>query len=394
MPALIAHVGRCGYSGIRIFSRLAVKFYRLLAVLLVTFLPSNLSAQANLNPPSDTEFEENFEDSFDTFEIEEPETSETESSSSVLGTNGNGEVEYSVLENKDILEEPILDRIASAPDQTAVQRPSTDRPPSKELDQLLTKIVLSNLPHEYVQDKKWGQKSKRWAGVRFRRDDEDSKLETKRRFKMVNHGTWQKYSAELVDPENQFNVQLGNVAQNRDGQTTMDIGFNADLKLDARQAKWVKGVQLYSLSAEGTASVQLVVSCDVGVDLDFGQFPPDLILKPVVRKAKLNVEKFKLDRVSKAGGEVAQQVSKYARKELDARIAEKEKKLVKKLNQEIAENEDKLRLSIADAIGNKWFDQTKEFLPADVKNAISGAVEFQLNAPESRSALSHDPQNR
>ena len=253
---------------------------------------------------------------------------------------------------------------------------------SGELNQFLTGLILKQIPYQYVNDKKWGQQSKRWSGVRLRRDDGDGKLETKRKYKMVNHGTWRKYSGQLLAPEQQFAVQLERVTQNQDGDVHFSVAFDAKLKLDARQSKWVKGVQLYSFSAEGNAQVRLAIECDLAIDLDLSKFPPDLVLSPKVNRADLEVLSFKLDRVSKLGGEFSQQVTRLARKELDAKIAEKEKKLVKKINNEIEENRNKLRLSIADAVRLKWYQASKDQLPNKVRQAINRQANSPTDADE------------
>lgn len=240
-----------------------------------------------------------------------------------------------------------------------------------ELNQVLTKIVLNNMPYQYDSDKKWGHQEKRWDGISLRRDQPGGRLETKRRYKLVNHGTWRKYSARLSDPANQFSVELSDVKRSADGQTRFRVNFGAGLNLDARQSKWVKGVQLYSFSAEGFAQVRLSVLCDLDIGIDFSQFPPDLVLQPVVLDAKIHVDEFRLNRVSKVGGEFAQQIARRARKELDDKIAEKEKKLVQKINDEIEENRDDLRISTADAVRLKWVAEHQELLPQRVRQALT-----------------------
>lgn len=361
-------------------------------LLIVVSLGSQFSsAQTKLQPPEEFRFPENFEEEIgdlklDDFDDENPE----QSSSRELGTNKNGETEFSVLDNRNGIG---ADR--STPTSDSDQQPSNEFDVSPELNKVFTNIILEHLPHQYVQDKKWGSQSKRWAGVKFRRDQDDGKLETKRRFKMVNHGTWQKYSAELVDPNHQFSVELSKVSRSKNGATKFEVGFDADLKLDARQAKWVKGVQLYSVGAEGNATVRLSVSCEMDVALDLSQFPPDVVLSPEITKAKIDVKEFKLHRVGKAGGEFAQQISRLARKELDSKISEKEKKLVKKLNDKIDQNRGKLRLSVADAVRMKWIEQTREFLPEEIQKATTGKSAYQeekKSLPERNAAVNADSQ--
>ena len=100
------------------------------------------------------------------------------------------------------------------------------------------------------------------------------------------------------------------------------------------------------------------------ITMDFAKFPPDLIFSPTVTNANIEVDEFRIDRVSKAGGEFAQQTTKHVRNLLDEKVDEKEKKLVEKLNKQLAKKKDKLRLSITDAIKSKWYKQAEPFLPA------------------------------
>ncbi len=242
---------------------------------------------------------------------------------------------------------------------------------SPELNRFLTGMVLENMPHQYEEKKKWGHQVQRWAGFEFRRDGPGGKLETQRKFKMVNDGTWRKYSAALIDPNKSFSVKLQEISRTPEGKTAFQISFSTDLKIDARQSKWVHGVQMYSISAEGHARVNLKIGCELGIGIDFGRLPPDLVFQPTITDAQIAIEQFKIDRISKAGGEVAVQLTRLARKELEEKIDKKERRLVEKLNKKIAENEHKLRLSTADAVRLKWYGQASEFLPGNVQSVLA-----------------------
>ncbi len=255
----------------------------------------------------------------------------------------------------------------------AVESMSGQSSTNPDLNQLLTGIVLEHLPHNYVDEKKWGQQEKRWSGIEFRRDGDRGRLESQRRYRMVNHGTWQKYRVELIDPQQQFSVGLHDVARTENGLTSFSVSFDARLKLEARQSKWAHGVQLYSLTADGHATVRLQVFCELDTGLDFRNFPPDLVFMPTVTDARIVVDDFRLDRVSKVGGELAQQVSRYARRELEQKIEQKEQQLVRKINERIAKKQDRLRLSVVDAVKLNWYSQTREFLPENVKQALNNA---------------------
>jgi hypothetical protein len=255
----------------------------------------------------------------------------------------------------------------------AAQSPQKSTPESidasENINRIIRRLALEAIPHTYNNDKDWGGQEQRWDGLKFRRD-EGGRLETKRKWKMVNHGTWKKYSATLINPEQNFQVEVKNFHQAANGNLAFDVHFGTRLRFDARQAKWTKGVQLYSISADGHGKIRLMVSCELDIDMDISKFPPDFIFTPTVTHADLIVDEFRIDRVSKLGGEFAQQVTRAARKILDDEVAEKESDLVQKINRKLSENQDDFRLSLADSIKQKWTPEVKELLPEPIRKAL------------------------
>lgn len=273
--------------------------------------------------------------------------------------------QHSILRSKKNQEAP-----KNAPDSPSAGSTDAAFQQTEALDEILTRIVRENMPHEFTDEKKWGTQKKKWRGIKFRRDSDDGRLETKRRYKMVNHGTWKKHSAHLIDPEKEFTVQLRDIKNLPTGATEFDLHFGAHLKIDGRQSKWVNGIQLYSLSLDGHAKLRMQVKCEMTTTMDFSNFPPDLVFSPTITEANIEVDEFRIDRISKAGGEIAQQITRQVRELLDEKIDEKEEKLVKKLNKQLNKKKDKLRLSVAQAIKSKWYDKAKPFLPDPVQSQL------------------------
>lgn len=239
---------------------------------------------------------------------------------------------------------------AQAPLPNDTQQQADDD--AKKLDQFLTKLALDSMPVRYVEDKDWGLQSERWDGVKV--SFKNGRLRTKRRKKKVNHGTWDRYEVSLVDPENSFSVNLDDFRELDEGNVSFVVRAIARVDVSARQSKWIKGVQLYSISANGSADVQLELSVMLGSKMDVTKFPPDLIFDPKIEAANITVDNFRIDRVSKAGGEFAQQVTRIVKKKIDEKAVEKEEKLVRKLNEKIEKNRDRFTLSVHDAMKSKW----------------------------------------
>lgn len=237
------------------------------------------------------------------------------------------------------------------------------------LNALLKGMILDEIPHTYQEWDDWGRQVKQFAGVAWRRDP-GGKLETERQWTKVNDGIWRMYSAELVNPEQTFDVQLANLRESKPGVVLFDLSFVASLNLRARQAQWLRGVQLYSLSAEGSARVRLTLVCELSSSLDMRQLPPSIQLRPVVRDANLKLDEFRIDRVSKLGGEFAKQITAAVRGQLDKKLEKKSADLTKKLNERLAKEQDKLRISLGDAAKLPWTPQAKPFLPGDVREAL------------------------
>lgn len=237
-----------------------------------------------------------------------------------------------------------------------------------KIDDLLTKLVLEHLPHDFKQDKDWGAQAERFNGLKVRR--KGLQIRTKRKKKMVNHGSWQKFNVSLVDPENRFSVSVKNMREADEGKVAFDLHCRSDLKIDGRIAKWVKGVQLYSLSLDGKARVKLAVTIELKTVMDVTKFPPDLIFRPRATAAHLDVEDFRIDRISKIGGEVSQQATRWARRAIGEKVEAEEAKLVDKINKDLKKNEKNLRLSLHDAVSSKWSDVATEFMPGDVQEAM------------------------
>jgi hypothetical protein len=244
---------------------------------------------------------------------------------------------------------------------------------NEAIDAILKGLVLDALPHKYSDTKNWGGQSRVYDGFRFRMDD--GRIETERVWKSVNDGTWKKYTAELIDPQKQFEVHLRELRQLPDGGMSFDLVFVAHLRLHARQSKWIRGVQLYSLSADGSANVQLALHCELTSKLDVSKLPPEILFQPVVKSAELDVLDFRIDRVSKVGGEIAQQVTEAVRSRLTEEIDSKEVDLVKKINMQLDKKKEKLRLKIVDFAKVPWASEATPLMSNEIRDALPNSVD-------------------
>jgi hypothetical protein len=229
-----------------------------------------------------------------------------------------------------------------------------------KLNELITRFVKAEIPPTYSDNRKWNGQVRQYDGLKFRR--EGLKLETKRRWKMVNHGTWQKFSIGLVDPDKSIDVQVLNVKQKADGTINFDLQFQGHFWMQARQAKWVYDVQLYSISADAEANVTLTLNCDLNVDMDSRGTQRALVFSPKITHTTIAIDEFKVHRVSKLGGEFAQQVTKAMEDWIEEHRVEQEQKLVEKLNTQIEKKSGKLRLTVGKIVNNSFVQQFVPYL--------------------------------
>jgi len=214
--------------------------------------------------------------------------------------------------------------------------------PPEEFQELVTAIVREQLPDKYEKTKNWGQTKRVWAGLKVERDG--LRLETRRRYREVNDGPWQKYRIDLIQPGKHFHIELANIRQ-AENKVLGDIAVVAKLHAFGRHSQWEWGVQLFSISADATARVRLKAAVEVTTRIDATKIPPDLILMPRVISADLTIVDFELERVSDLHGPLVESLSSTVREVLEDKLAEKRQKLVEKINKSLAKRQEKFRLS-------------------------------------------------
>lgn len=243
------------------------------------------------------------------------------------------------------------------PPQVATSAPAAAEPPdaftpSAEFQEWITNVVREHLPHDYEKKKNWGNQAKTMSGLSVRM--EDGRLETRRKFKQANDGSWQMYRVTLKDPAEKFDVRIANIRQLPKGKVGIDITVLASLEVFGRQSLWERGVQLFSISAEADARVKLWAQAEVATRMDLTRFPPDVILDPEITAARFEIPDFRMRRIGQAHGPLVRSLSHATREALEEKLADDNAKLVAKLNRAIAKQEKKLKLSLADVMSSKW----------------------------------------
>lgn len=239
--------------------------------------------------------------------------------------------------------------IFAPPSQADIGAPSVDGP----IGDLIHKLVLDAIPHEYENTKKWGGTKRVWDGVKFETDG--LRIKTKRRWKDARHGTWKRYKVWLINPEKEFDIQLDNVRQTDSGKVAYDLTLDAHIGAFGRLSEYRRDVQLVSLSADAEAIVRMKLGCELSAEFGFDKnASPQVTMKPVVTDADLELVDFELHRVSQVGGDVAEELGEGLHKLLQKEINERRSKIVEKANRAITKNEDDLQISFKDVVSSGW----------------------------------------
>lgn len=223
---------------------------------------------------------------------------------------------------------------------------------SSEFQVLVAGLVRENLPDKFEDTRHWGQTKELVTGLKIRHDG--LRIKTKRKREEVNHGSWKMYRVHVVNPDEEFRLQVENVREASDGRLAFDVVTFAQLHAFGRWSQWERGVQLISLSADADARVRLKADCRLGLHLDPVHLPPDVLLEPEVLQADIQLVDFRLRKISDLRGPLVLKLGRALEDVLRDKLAERGHKLPEKLNRQIAKHRDKLRFSFVEMLRSPW----------------------------------------
>lgn len=253
--------------------------------------------------------------------------------------------------------------------RTHAEEPETGFTPSDEFQAWVTDLVREQLPAEYEKSKNWGHTKRVVVGLDIEPDG--LKIETRRRYKEVNDGTWTRYKVTPIEPEKHFAVRVEHIEQLTGNKVRVQLSAVSKVKLFGRMSQWERGVQLVSLSAEADAKVRVQGTVEIALQLDPTKFPPDVSLVPTVTAADAQIAEFKLQRVGKLDGPLVKSLSDETRDVLAAEIAERRPKLVESMNKQLAKKQDKLKFSLSDLLKSEW----GKYAPAELTGGAADRKE-------------------
>ena len=215
----------------------------------------------------------------------------------------------------------------------------------------LTAMVHDNLPPTYEDDRKWGQQKEVWDGVKLWR--ENGHFETKRRTKLVNAGTWTRYSIAVVDPEKHLHVAFNRLETRPDSRIAFEVTVECPLDVFGRLSQWARDVQIVSISANADAACRLTIDGTVQFQMNVLKLPPDIMIKPHVDHAHIELTYYRVRRISQVGGDFAKVLGNSLRGVVDEKLADMNAKLADKINKQIDKSSHRLSFSTQDWLRSK-----------------------------------------
>ena len=209
---------------------------------------------------------------------------------------------------------------------------------------LVRQAVHSILARGYIDERKWNRKAWKTVGVRVERDG--LLLSVHRKKKLVNHGKWERYEVHLADPKRPLDLRMkllpAQAAEKTDdgkrswkpGQIEWNVRL--PLRLHARWAKWERGVQLWCISANARADVDMRLVCRVTPRVDLATFPPRMTPEVRATTLRLRVRSFTLERISQLHGPLVRELGKAMPSVLNDFLAAREPKLLERVNRKLA----------------------------------------------------------
>lgn len=226
---------------------------------------------------------------------------------------------------------------------------------ARQTVQSLVDLAIEKMPRRYDGKRHWEDTKKVWAGIKVRR--EGLELKTHRRWRELRHGLQTKYHVAFPGPETSpppIDIEVLSV-QCRPPQDGQPAGWviecEAETPLDfaARIQRWNLGVQWYSIEITGHMTVRLRLTSELSAFPDFSEVPPAMVIAPEITAANVHLDEFHVDRISKVGGEVAEQWGDMAKRIADEILLDElNESLPRKINRSIEKHRDDLRLSAAD----------------------------------------------
>lgn len=229
-----------------------------------------------------------------------------------------------------------------------------DLPP--EVASLVQDLALQLIPQQFDDEEGWGDQVRVQSGLDV--DWDDGRLETRRRWKQVNHGSWVRASGTLVNPEESFRLTLTREVPNGPADTDheqataeakpvrFDIRASARLRVTGRQQQWNHGWRLWSLSADAIADVTLHVVLDVETTVEPVDGELAVLVRPQVITADVRLDSLDVRRISHFKGAAVRESTAWLEKLIQNRVRQESRDLAPRIQKALDRHRNRLMLPL------------------------------------------------
>ncbi len=237
-------------------------------------------------------------------------------------------------------------------------------PLNESLSNLAQRIVLENLPKQFVDQRDWGHTTRVINGLHF--DNDGDRLKIEKHTKEVKDGIWKQYRIDLIDPEHQLHIQIANLRQIDSTRSAFQVLLSAKLHAEGRWEQWKDGVKLLNVNAEADGRIEARLDWVMAIDWKPTGLLGQITVEPKVTGARLELVDFDLKKVSKIEGKLAHELGERLKDTLAKKLHDEEPKVVDKLNKAIEKRQDHLRFSPGDVVEGSFskleslFDEKSE----------------------------------
>jgi hypothetical protein len=208
--------------------------------------------------------------------------------------------------------------------------------------QFVKGMAILLLPKSFEDDDDWGRTKRVQSGLNVK--VRGLKVHTSRRWKDTRHGTWRRVTAVLVNPEEYFQLDISLLPRKQEGMPRYRIRASARLNVHGQQQQWNRGLKLYSVSAVAEADITFVADVQFRNQLVKADEGGKLRVLPQVETAKVNLDGFRLRRISHAKGGGVRLFGETVQSIIEHRVRKESDKLAGKINRKVEQKPERFEI--------------------------------------------------
>ena len=155
---------------------------------------------------------------------------------------------------------------------------------------------------------------------------------------VLPHGAWKRLKVNLEDPSRDLVINVKNFKYAGGKNYRLDLDADVVLRTEGEWQQWQKGLMLVGLEGVADAYLHISVGADIGVELDFKQFPPAVKIHPKVADLGLDLEDIRLRGGPIFTGEKGERLANDIKGLLRAAVKVAEPQVKELVNEAIAES--------------------------------------------------------